>query len=125
MPEGVVRRANEALDKWAAAMVGLEVALVATPDGFQVASLKRTEINLVKLAAMTSSLIALTRAVGRELNFSACRRLILDTEMGTVVVQPVVAEFPTLICIVLNSQAVLGSALWTLGEISNWIARND
>jgi predicted regulator of Ras-like GTPase activity (Roadblock/LC7/MglB family) len=125
IPEHVVHRAREALDKWAAPLVGMKVALVVTPDGFEVTSIQHGQLNIVKLAAMTSSLIAMTRAVGRELHFSACKRLILDTELGSVVLHPVNAEFPTLLCFVLNPDAVLGSALWAMTEISNFLSSSD
>lgn len=59
----------------------------------------------------------MARAVGSELAYSSCRRLVFEREQGTVVVQPVNARFPSLLCFVWGPDAVLGRALWTLGEI--------
>lgn len=118
LPDPVVDGAQLALEKWAAPLVGMRTALVITPDGFVIATLQRSDLNAAKLAAMTSSLMAMARAVGGELAFSNCKRLIFDAEQGTVIVQPVSAAFPSLLCFVLGQDAVLGGALWTMGEVS-------
>lgn len=117
LPAHVVLGAQTALDELAAPLAGLRTALVVTPDGFEIAQIQRSSLNIAKLAAMTSSLMAMARAVGGELAFTDCRRLVFDAEQGTVVVQPVAAAFPSLLCFVLGPDATLGRALWTMGEV--------
>ncbi len=118
VPKEFAQNAATALNRWAAPLDGLNVALLVTPDGFEISSIVQAEMNLTRLGAMTSSLIAMTRAVGRELHFSSCRRLVIDTEQGSVIVQPIDGKFPCLLCVVMKSDAVLGSALWSMGEIA-------
>lgn len=117
-PVHVVIGAQRALEQLAAPLAGLRTALVVTPDGFQIAALQQSELNISKLAAMTSSLVAMGRAVGGELSFSDFRRLVFEAEQGVVVVQPVAAAFPSLLCFVLDPDVVLGRALWTMKEVS-------
>ncbi|QNK65857.1 roadblock/LC7 domain-containing protein [Variovorax sp. PAMC26660] len=125
LPAHVVLGAQTALDDLAAPLAGLRTALVVTPDGFEIAQLQRSSLNIAKLAAMTSSLMAMARAVGGELAFTDCRRLVFDAEQGTVAVQPVPAAFPSLLCFVLGPDATLGRALWTMGEVVSALRKID
>ncbi|MGJ7529785.1 roadblock/LC7 domain-containing protein [Variovorax sp. GB1P17] len=125
LPANVVLGAQTVLDDLAAPLAGLRTALVVTPDGFEIAQLQRSSLNIAKLAAMTSSLMAMARAVGGELAFTDCRRLVFDAEQGTVVVQPVPAVFPSLLCFVLGPDATLGRALWTMGEVVTALRKID
>lgn len=122
-PVHVVMGAQRALEQLAAPLAGLRTALVVTPDGFKIAALQHSELNIAKLAAMSSSLVAMGRAVGGELAFTDCRRLVFEAEQGVVVVQPVAAAFPSLLCFVLGPDAVLGRALWTMGEVTQALHR--
>jgi predicted regulator of Ras-like GTPase activity (Roadblock/LC7/MglB family) len=114
-----VQRARETLERRASDIKGLRAALVVTPDGFEVASVERRTMNRAHLSALASSLMAMAQAVGRELAIGAFRRMVFDAAEGTVVLQPVAAEFPVLLCVVLDQDAVLGHVMWAMGEMSN------
>lgn len=117
-PPQVVEAAMAAFDEQSAKLPGLRVALLSTPDGFEIASRQaQGEQNSERLAAMTSSLMAMARAVGREVNYSGCNRLIFEAEHGVVIVQAVPATFPSLLCLVLDPDTVLGTALWSASAI--------
>lgn len=117
LPLSAVQSAQRALDTLAAPLPGMRAALVTTPDGFELASLPCNDIDMGRLAAMTSALMAMARAVGSELAYPPCRRLVFDTPHGSVVMQPVGAKVPCHVCLVLGPEALLGGALWTLGQI--------
>lgn len=78
IPASLVTSSKQALDSYAAPIDGLQMALLTTPDGFEIASLRnRSDLQVNRLAAMASSLMAMGRAVGREIQVSNCNRLTL------------------------------------------------
>ncbi|PIF92091.1 hypothetical protein CLU86_3031 [Acidovorax sp. 62] len=123
IPASLVTSAKQALDSYAAPIDGLQMALLTTPDGFEIASLRnRSDLQVNRLAAMASSLMAMGRAVGREIQVSNCNRLTFEAEGNVVVFQAIGGDFPCILCLVLRPGAVLGRALWSAGEISQTLA---
>lgn len=123
IPASLVTSSKQALDSYAAPIDGLQMALLTTPDGFEIASLRnRSDLQVNRLAAMASSLMAMGRAVGREIQVSNCNRLTFEAEGNVVVFQAIGGDFPCILCLVLRPGAVLGRALWAAGEISQTLA---
>lgn len=64
---------------------GIEMALLATPDGFEIASYTSNKAyNANKLAAVGSSLFALSDSLINELKLNSCKSVVLDGEKGKV-----------------------------------------
>jgi uncharacterized protein len=62
---------------------GVEYALLASADGFEVASVSRGRmLNSARVAAMASSIFAVGTAMASELELGACRNLVIDTDQG-------------------------------------------
>ena len=109
---------QRALDRHAASINGLQMALLVTPDGFEIACVRqRGDLQSGRLSAMASSLMAMGRAVGREIQSPACKRLVFEAQGSTVIFQSIDAPVPCILCLVLGSEAILGRALWAAGEI--------
>ncbi len=88
-------------------------ALVSTVDGFAVASTLREPVSAARLAAMTSSLVALAEAISREGQAGNCRDLVIDGTDGRVLLMDVPDGAQTLLLTVLcESTATLGQVLW-------------
>ena len=118
-------RARQALQRHAAPVDGLQLALLSTPDGFEIACLRiRSELQPNRLSAMASSLMAMASAVGREVQSPSCKRLTFDAEGSTVIFQSVDGRVPCILCLVLGPTAVLGYALWAAGELARDMARH-
>ncbi len=119
-----VQLGQQALQRYAAPVDGLQLALLATPDGFEIACLRnRSELQTNRLSAMASSLMAMARAVGREIQSPSCKRLTFEAEGSTVIFQSVEGPVPCILCLVLGPNAVLGRALWAAGEVAQAMAR--
>ena len=119
LPESVVLAGRKALDQLARPVEGLQAALLTTPDGFEIASLNlRTDLKANRVAAMASSLMAMARAVGREVQFTGCKRLTFETDSGVVIFQAIEAGFPCILCLILDRKAMLGRAIWAASEIT-------
>ena len=94
-------------------VVGIESAAVVTGDGFEVASELRDGVSPEKLAAMVSSLLALSEAVAGELGMQQCRYVIVDTTAGSLVTLRIPVRSQQLLMSVLCSdQASLGTVLF-------------
>ncbi len=93
--EALAQTAQRALDTHAAPISGLQLALLATPDGFEIACLRnRSDLQANRLSAMASSLMAMARAVGREIQSPQCKRLTFEAEGSTVVFQSSMRRCP-------------------------------
>ena len=122
--DALVRTAQRALETHAAPITGLQLALLATPDGFEIACLRnRSELQTNRLSAMASSLMAMARAVGREIQSPHCKRLTFEAEGNTVIFQSIDAPVPCILCLVVGADAVLGRALWAVGKVMQDMAR--
>jgi predicted regulator of Ras-like GTPase activity (Roadblock/LC7/MglB family) len=65
---------------------GIERAWIASPDGFEIASATRGKrFNAARLAAMSSSMLAVGSALAGELRLGGCRNVIVEAEQGQLV----------------------------------------
>jgi predicted regulator of Ras-like GTPase activity (Roadblock/LC7/MglB family) len=97
-------------------------ALVSTVDGFEVAANVRATASVKKLAAMTSSLLALAEAMSQESEVGHCVDLVIEAGDGMVLMMDVPNEHRKLLLTVLcNKSATLGSVLWAARNTRNEI----
>jgi predicted regulator of Ras-like GTPase activity (Roadblock/LC7/MglB family) len=91
--------------------------LLSTMDGFEVAASVDAGISPHKMAAMTSSLLALAEAVSRESSVGQCRDLVIESSAGLVLMMDVPSTTQQSVLTVLCADAAV------LGRI-RWAARN-
>jgi len=96
-------------------MDGVHAAVLASIDGFEIAShCPNPAFNAYNLAAMASSLTSISRAVVREVSFANCDRLMIESTTGKIFFQPIVTVVPCTLCVAVSSQVLLGRALWSI-----------
>ncbi len=115
---------HAALDTLVSQTAGIDSAAVVTGDGFEVASVLREDLSVEKLAAMASSLLALSEAVASEMGMQRCQYVIVDTESGSVVT----LRIPTrahelLLCVLCGDGVSLGSVLYATRDSARALAR--
>src|ERR1044072_1061949 len=87
--------------------------LLSTMDGFEVAASVGANTSPKKMAAMTSSLLALAEAVSRESSVGQCRDLLIESSAGFVLLMDVPSKAHKSVLTVLCSEAVvLGRIRW-------------
>jgi predicted regulator of Ras-like GTPase activity (Roadblock/LC7/MglB family) len=109
----VVRDATLHLESFANANTGVLLTVLTTSDGFEVAAHPADSATAARIAAMSSSIQALSEALAREAGLSANRSLILETDTGTVVVVGLAETSPKMsLAVVATGTELLGKLLW-------------
>lgn len=109
----VVRDATLHLESFANANTGVLLTVLTTSDGFEVAAHPADSATAARVAAMSSSIQALSEALAREAGLSANRSLILETDTGTVVVVGLTETSPKMsLAVVATGTELLGKLLW-------------
>lgn len=109
----VVRAATEHLQAFANANAGVLLALLTSSDGFEVAAHPADSATAARVAAMSSSIQALSEALAREAGLSGSRSLIVETDTGTVLVLGLPQTSPPMsLAVVATGKELLGKLLW-------------
>ncbi|MFJ2988688.1 roadblock/LC7 domain-containing protein [Collimonas sp. NPDC087041] len=119
--------ANQVFDQIELPLNGITTAVITTLDGQDVAIYDpKQEFSAVRLSAMTSSLVAIARSVGKEVGFSGCDRLMLETPTGRIIFRSLDSKYPYLLCVVTNQDANLGHTVWVVDKIAkNFVQQLD
>ena len=89
-------------------------AVLLSEDGFEVAALDMDHARTSRLAAMGSSLAAISSAIALEAGISACRRLIVESDEGVVAVMKVPdCKPPMILAVVCSDPTKLGQLIWS------------
>lgn len=89
LSSAVIARAQREAQKLVDELAGVRAAVVATADGFEVAYAVTGDANPARVAAMTSSIVAIGGVVAEEADLGRRESLILLTDSGFAVFQSV------------------------------------
>jgi predicted regulator of Ras-like GTPase activity (Roadblock/LC7/MglB family) len=108
----VLAAAEKQLSEFVAANPDISLAVLTSSDGFEVAAHPKLPMGQ-RIAAMSSSLQALSEAIAREAGLSRSRNLIVESDNGTIVVLGVPNITPRLsLAVVASGSEILGRLLW-------------
>jgi uncharacterized protein len=108
--------AQACLAEFVNANPGIKLAVLTSSDGFEIAAHPMQPVTQ-RIAAMSSSLQALSEAIAREAGLSEARNLVVESPNGTIVVLGLANTWPRM------SLAVVGAGDEILGRLL-WLARN-
>ncbi len=112
------REAQDLLDQ----VEGVNTVVVATVDGFDVASALRTG-EAARVAAMASSISAISAVVSQEARLGRNKRVTNDTEAGFAVVHSVYREDAELVIIAIaHGGALLGQVNYRVAQFARTLA---
>ncbi|WP_448130240.1 roadblock/LC7 domain-containing protein [Stenotrophomonas rhizophila] len=100
------------LNSLVAAVDGLSGVVVASLDGFALAQVGRADGAAERLAAMTSSMLGLANALGRDLDIGVLDTLMLDAEHGKVLMLTIPSQPMRVLMAACNQDCVMGQILW-------------
>lgn len=108
--ERLAKRLNQFVDE----IDGVRSVVLATVDGFALLPAAGTHGNGERLAAMTSAMLALAAAVGRELALGELETLMLEAGEGKVLMLALpCTPAPLLLMTACDSRCVVGKVLWS------------
>lgn len=104
---------------------GVEAVLLASPDGFEVVSASRArKLDGPRIAAMSSSMLALGAAMAQEYKLQGCRNVHIEAPDGVVVLLTVPCERTSLVLSALAPKgATLGMILVAARRCAQAIAK--
>lgn len=108
----LVRLGSHHLEAFASANPDVMLAVLTSGDGFEVASYPANQTMTPKIAAMSSSMQALSEALTREAGLAKNRNLIIETDNGTVLIMGLTGAQRLSLAIVVKSGELLGKVLW-------------
>ena len=112
------REAQDLLDQ----VEGVSTVVVATVDGFDVAAALRTG-EAARVAAMASSISAISAVVSQEASLGRNKSVTIDTEAGFAVVHSVYREDAELVIIAIaNGGALLGQVNYRVAQFARALA---
>ena len=106
--------ASEQLAKFGRETPGIALAVLSSGDGFEVATFRASKDVSARIAAMGSSLQALSEAITREAGLKGARKLIIESDDGCVLAIGIADSKPALsLVVVADKSASLGHLLWS------------
>jgi uncharacterized protein len=113
----VTEEARRQLESFVSGTPGAVLAVLTSGDGFEIAAHPRNLSTAQRLAAMSSSLQALSEAMVHEAGLIKVRNLIIESEGGTVIVLGIGNVTPRLsLTVVASGDETLGRLLWASRE---------
>jgi len=108
---------EQKLQEFTESVDGVSAVVIASVDGFALAQAATHVSSGERLAAMTSAMLALASAVGRELSLGTMEVLMLEASEGKVLMQSVVLPRGSLLLMAACGQrSVIGHVLWSARE---------
>jgi len=100
-------------------VTGVTAVVVATVDGFDVASAISGNANAARVAALASSIAAISTVVSDEAELGPSKSVIIDTESGFAIVYSVRRPDAELVInVIANSNAILGQVAYQTAQFA-------
>ncbi|KXO86160.1 hypothetical protein AYK86_03850 [Acinetobacter venetianus] len=106
---------------------GIDYIMLCSTDGFELASIyKKNPYNSTKLAAVSSSILAMVSAFLNEIQLTGCQSITLDAENGKAILTSIPAPHHPMVMVTLsNKDVLLGQLLYSLKQASTAIVAAD
>lgn len=105
--------AKRCVDELSSSVTGVNSVVLASGDGFEVASITNQEnLDSGKVAAVSSSLLSMVHAFTSEIKLVDCHSFILDASNGKAIIAQVPCDnYPMVLMVLTNEKALLGQVL--------------
>ena len=106
---------------------GIDFIMLCSTDGFELTTItKKNNYNASKLAAVSSSILAMVCAFLKEIQLIGCQSITLDAENGKAVLTSVPsAQHPMIIVTLSSKDVLLGQLLFSLKKASLNIIKQE
>ena len=120
IPKELIEYANTELQHFLNTVAGIDFVMLCSSDGFELclASKKNIE-NTGKIAAVSSSILAMVNAFITEIQLMGCQTITLDADNGKVFLAAVHhPQHPMVMVAVTNTDILMGQMLYYYKELS-------
>ena len=126
-PDSLIHQAHRAISDVLPNVKGIDYILLCTADGFEISSVHKKNIyNTSKLAAVSSSIIAMVSAFLNEIDLKGCQGITLDAENGKAILNAIPNKnFPMILVALTSKDVLLGQALFFLKKCAEDIVLAD
>lgn len=126
-PEQLVEIAKKEIHHVLMDVSGVDFVMLCSTDGFEITTAYKKNIpNGGKLAAVSSSILAMVTAFISEIQLTGCQSITLDAENGKALLSAVPApNHPMLIVVISAKDVLLGQLLHAVKRASETIAKAD
>lgn len=126
-PDSLIHSSHRAISDVLLNVKGIDYILLCTADGFEISSVHNKNIyNSSKLAAVSSSIVAMISAFLHEINLNGCQSITLDAENGKAILNAIPNKnFPMIMVALANKDILLGQALFFLKKCNEDIILAD
>ena len=119
LPPGLLQSANDLAAQFLRDINGVNAVVVATVDGFALASAVSRDNDAGRIAAMASSISAIGSVVAMEAGLGAYRSVTINTESGFVVVHAVPRrDVELVINVIADGGAILAQVVHRIGTVA-------
>lgn len=124
-PQQLIKHAHNLMKDLIMDVSGIEYTMLCSTDGFELTSIQKKNIeNSGKLAAVSSSILAMIQAFTKEINLVGCQTITLDAENGKALLTAISHPQHPMILVILTSQNVLlGQLLYALRKASEELSQ--
>jgi predicted regulator of Ras-like GTPase activity (Roadblock/LC7/MglB family) len=126
-PDALIKFAHQEMNELLHEVHGVEYVMLCSTDGFELTSVYKKKIdNSGKLAAVSSSILAMVQAFLGEINLNGCQTITLDAENGKALISAVPStQHPMLIIAVSSPEVLIGHLLLAIKKSAEKIAQAD
>ena len=126
-PDSLIHTAQQQIKEILTNVSGVEYVMICSSDGFELTSAyKKNVTNTGKLAAVSSSILAMVQAFLAEIDLHGCQSITLEAENGKAFLSAVPNKNHPMLIVALTSQEVLlGQLLFSLKRCSERISQAD
>ena len=123
IPAGLRDAAERAATACLADVVGVTAVVIATVDGFDLASAFRGSQDAARIAAMASSISAISSVVALEAGLGNFKSVTINTDSGFAIVHAVPrADIELVIHVIADGDAILAQAMHRCGVMAKVLA---
>ena len=114
VPDDFVAYAENQIRNLLNSVSGIEFIMLCTSDGFEIALANKKNIsNSGKIAAVSSSILAMVTAFTSEINLVGCQTITLDAENGKALLTSIAhPKHPLVLVAMTNKDILLGQMLY-------------
>lgn len=123
LPDAVISLAQKEAQRLMDDIHEIQAVVIASVDGFDVASAVQANMDASRIAAMASSIAAISSVVSHEAQLGRSRSVTIDTESGFAVVRSVYrGDMELIINVIAHEGVLIGEVTYRTAQLARQLA---